>query len=107
MDEHMTRRTFYKLVALGAAGAGIAGAQSRLRIGIGCYTYHGLSIDAMIEQLKALKIDEIEMSRGEFMLFSKPPLERFESFRRKIDEAGIRCVSYYTATIKDDADLDN
>ena len=103
----MTRRTFHKLVALGAAGSGIAGAQSRLRIGIGCYTYHGLSIDGMIEQLKALKIDEIEMSRGEFMLFSKPPLERFESFRRKIDEAGIRCVSYYTATIKDNADLDN
>ena len=46
------------------------------------------------------------MSRGEFMNFSKPPVERFESFRRKIDAAGIRCVSYYAPTIKDQGDLD-
>jgi sugar phosphate isomerase/epimerase len=103
----MTRRTFQSLLAAGISMPAVMGAKSRLRIGIGCYTYHSLSIDAMIEQLKALKIEEIEMSRGEFMLFSKPPLERFEAFRRKVDEAGVRCVSYYTATIKDDADLDN
>jgi sugar phosphate isomerase/epimerase len=102
----MTRRTFQKIAAA-AVTAGGSHAASRLRIGIGCYTYHGLPIDGMIEQLKALNIGEIEMSRGEFMLFNKPPLERFEAFRRKIDEADIRCVSYYTATIKDDADLDN
>ena len=46
------------------------------------------------------------MSRGEFMLFSKPKPERFEAARAKFDQAGIRCVSYYTATIKDDGELD-
>ena len=49
----------------------------------------------------------MEMSRGEFMLFSKPKAEKFKSVETKFDKAGIRCVSYYTATIKDDADLDN
>jgi sugar phosphate isomerase/epimerase len=103
----MNRRTFHKVAAAALSGSGAVTAATRLRIGIGCYTYHALSIDDMIGQLKVLKIEEIEMSRGEFMLFSKPPLDRFDAFRRAIDAAGIRCVSYYTATIKDDADLDN
>jgi sugar phosphate isomerase/epimerase len=103
----MNRRAFHKVVAAGMAAPIALRAARRLRIGVGCYTYHALSVDAMIEELKKQKIDEIEMSRGEFMLFSKPPLERFQSFRNKIDEAGIRCVSFYTATIRDDADLDN
>ncbi len=47
------------------------------------------------------------MSRGEFMLFSKPaPGEIFRSAKARFDNAAIRCVSYYTATIKDDHDLD-
>jgi inosose dehydratase len=81
-------------------------AAGKLNLGIGTYTYHSLSIDDMIVQLKRLAIEEIEMSRGEFMLFSKPKPDRFESARKKFDAAGIRCVSYYTATIKDDAELD-
>jgi len=36
------------------------------------------------------------MSRGEFMLFSKPAPEKFQSVKSKLDNAGIRCVSYYT-----------
>lgn len=102
----MNRRTFHTTL-LAAAAAGLASAATKLRIGIGCYTYHSLNIDAMIAELRAQKVTEIEMSRGEFMLFSKPPLERFETFKKKIDDAGIRCISYYTATIKDDTDLDN
>jgi sugar phosphate isomerase/epimerase len=80
---------------------------SRMRLGIGLYTYHGLSIDAMIEQLRMLDVTEVEMSRGEFMLFSKPKDEMFKSVRTRFDKAGIRCVSYYTATIKTDTDLEN
>jgi len=53
-----------------------------------------------------LNINEIEMSRGEFMLMKPPTVQMCESARSKFDRAGIRCVSYYTATIKDDADLD-
>lgn len=96
----MTRRTFAQLLAAPLAAA------IPLRIGIGCYTYHNLSVDDMITQLKALGIHEIEMSRGEFMNFTKPPVERFETFRRKIDAAGIRCVSYYAPTIKVKEDMD-
>ena len=46
------------------------------------------------------------MSRGEFMLMKPPTPEMCKSARAKFDGAGIRCVSYYTATIKNDADLD-
>lgn len=78
----------------------------KLNLGIGTYSYHNLSIDAMIVQLKRLEIREIEMSRGEFMLFSKPKPERFSDARAKFDAAGIKCVSYYTATIHNDAELE-
>jgi sugar phosphate isomerase/epimerase len=104
----LTRRQFTGAMAsaiaasrLTAAGAG------RLRLGIGTYTYHGLSIDDMILQLKRLQIQEIEMSLGQFMLFSHPTPEAFTDVRSRLDRAGIKCVSYYTATIKDDTDLDH
>src|SRR6266404_9685151 len=103
----MTRRTFTSTIASGIASFGVApAAASKLNLGIGTYTYHSLSIDDMIVQLKRLRITEIEMSRGEFMLFSKPKPERFQSARAKFDQAGIRCVSYYTATINNEAELD-
>ncbi len=88
-----------------AACAPLFGA-AKLNLGIGTYSYHSLSIEAMIVQLKRLNIREIEMSRGEFMLFSKPKPGRFAAARARFDEAGIRCVSYYTATIHNDAELD-
>lgn len=104
----MTRRTFTGTIASIVASSGVARtAAPKLNVGIGTYTYHSLSIDDMIVQLKRLQIEEIEMSRGEFMLFSKPAPEKFESAKSKFDKAGIKCVSYYTATIKDDHDLDN
>ncbi len=88
-----------------AAWAPLFGA-AKLNLGIGTYSYHSLSIEAMIVQLKRLNIREIEMSRGEFMLFSKPKPERFAAARARFEEAEIRCVSYYTATIHNDAELD-
>jgi len=81
-------------------------AYTRLNIGVGTFSYHNLSIEDMIVQLKALRIDEIEMSRGEFMLFSKPEAGLFRATREKLDRAGIRCVSYYTATLKDPSDVE-
>jgi inosose dehydratase len=82
-------------------------ASAALNVGVGTFSYHNLSIDDMIVQLKALRISQIEMSRGEFMLFSKPEESLFRSTKEKLDSAGIECVSYYTATIKDRTDLDN
>jgi sugar phosphate isomerase/epimerase len=100
----ITRRAFTTTAM--AAACLPAHAARKLKLGIGTYTYHNLSIDDMIVQLKRLQIDEIEMSRGEFMLFSKPKPESFESARAKFDQAGIQCVSYYTATVNDAAELD-
>jgi len=104
----MTRRTFAGAIAATAASAsGIATAATKLNLGIGTYTYHSLSIDDMIVQLKRLKITEIEMSRGEYMLLKKTPTpDMFKSTKAKFDNAGIKCVSYYSATVKDDQDLD-
>ena len=100
----ISRREF--LGASAAAACGPLFGKARLNLGIGAYSYHGLSMDAMIIQLRRLEIREIEMSRGEFMLFSKPARERFADARAKFDAAGIRCVSYYTATIHDDGELE-
>jgi sugar phosphate isomerase/epimerase len=104
----MTRRTF-SATAAGILTGGTAfrsSAAPRLDIGIGTFSYHNLSIDDMITQLKKLDIREIEMSRGEFMLMQPPTPEMCVDARKKFDRAGIRCVSYYTATIKTAKDID-
>jgi sugar phosphate isomerase/epimerase len=101
----ITRRTFTQALAAGAMGARMQAA-NRLNIGIGTYTYHGVSIDGMIARLTALGIAEVEMSRVEFMLMKPPTDEMCRSAKSRFDRAGIRCVSYYSAAIKDDQDLD-
>jgi sugar phosphate isomerase/epimerase len=104
----MTRRTFSKLAAAGLIAAAVPlHASTKLDVGIGTYSYHNLTLDDMITQLKALNISEIEMSRGEFMLMNHPGDDLFHSARAKLERVGIRCVSYYSATIKDDQDLKN
>ncbi len=104
----VTRRSFVKAIVAGAALTALPlRAFAGLNVGIGTYSYHNLSMDDMIVQLNALKVAEIEMSRGEFMLMNHPTDELFRTAREKLDRAGIRCVSYYTATIKEDADLEN
>ena len=104
----ITRRTFAKTLAAGLAATALPlHASTKLNVGIGTYSYHNLTLDQMIVQLNALNVREIEMSRGEFMLMNHPTADLFHTARTKFDQAGIRCVSYYTATIKEDADLDN
>jgi sugar phosphate isomerase/epimerase len=98
----MTRRAFGQLAvaSLAASAPGF-----HLKIGVGTFSYHLLSLDETIVQLRANGIEEIEMSRGEFMLMKPPTQGMVETARRKFDNAGIRCVSYYTATIKSQDDL--
>jgi sugar phosphate isomerase/epimerase len=104
----MTRRAFTRVCGAGIAlGGSTFGAVQRLKIGIGTYSYHNLSMDAMIVQLNALRIQEIEMSRGEFMLLSHPHDDLFRRARSALDRAGIRCVSYYAATIKEEREVDD
>jgi len=89
------------------AGTGLSGkAGATLNLGVGTFSYHTLPIDAMIVQLKQLQISEIEMSDGKFMLMKPPTVAMCQAAREQFDHAGIRCVSYYTATIKDHRDLD-
>ena len=104
----ITRRSFAKLTAAGIAMAALPlqAASIKLNIGVGAYSYHNLSMDEMIVQLKALGIREIEMSRGEFMLMNHPDENMFRSAKAKLGKADIRCVSYYPATITEDGDLD-
>jgi len=103
-----TRRTFVKSLAASLAAAAVPSlASTELNIGIGTYSYHNLSVDQMIVQLTALGVREIEMSRGEFMLMNHPTDDLFHSARARFDKAGIRCVSYYSATIKKADDLEN
>jgi inosose dehydratase len=107
-EDAITRRSFVKTVAGGLAATALPlRAAAKLNLGIGTYSYHNLSMDEMIVQLNALRVGEIEMSRGEFMLMNHPTEDLFRSARTKLDRAGIRCVSYYTATIKEDQDLVN
>jgi len=109
----LTRRAFGRLataslsVARVPAAPGIPAESFHLNIGVGTFSYHLLSLDDMIVELSANKVREIEMSRGEFMLMKPPTQEMVETARRKLDAAGIRCVSYYTATIKNQIDLDS
>jgi inosose dehydratase len=102
----LTRRAFGRLATASLAVAPLPAAPFHLDIGVGTFSYHLLSFDDMLVELKANKIHEIEMSRGEFMLMNPPSQEMVETARRKLDAAGIRCVSYYTATIKNQRDLD-
>jgi hypothetical protein len=102
----LTRRALGRLATASLTVAHLPAAPFHLEIGVGTFSYHLLSLDDMIVQLKVNKIREIEMSRGEFMLMKPPTQEMVETARRKLDDAGIRCVSYYTATIQNKADLD-
>lgn len=79
--------------------------RAKLNIGVGAYSYHNLSFEEMVAQLTALQVKEIEMSRGEFMLMNHPDERLFHLARMKLEKAGIRCVSYYSATIKEDDDI--
>lgn len=104
----ITRRSFVKTLATGLAAMAIPlQASTKLNVGVGTYSYHNLSLDQMIAQLNALRVREIEMSRGEFMLMNHPADELFHTAHARFDQAGIRCVSYYSATIKEDSDLEN
>jgi inosose dehydratase len=108
----ITRRTFVKTTAVCLAANTLPlYALAPLTIGIGTFSYHALSFDDMIAQLEillptnGLHNQQIEMSRGEFMVMSHPSDELVRASREKLDKAGIRCVSYYAATLKNEQDV--
>jgi sugar phosphate isomerase/epimerase len=104
----ITRRTFAWTTGAALLAAALPlDASTKLDIGIGTYSYHNLSLDDMITQLNALRISEIEMSRGEFMLMNHPSDDLFRTTKSSLDAAGVHCASYYSATIKEDQDVEN
>src|ERR1700744_1922788 len=105
----ITRRTFLKSTAATLAASSMpAYALTPLTIGIGTFSYHALSFDDMMAQLEillptnGLRNQQIEMSRGEYMVMSHPTDELFRTAKAKLDKAGIKCVSYYAATLKNE-----
>jgi sugar phosphate isomerase/epimerase len=108
----ITRRTFVKTTAVCLAANTLPlYALAPLTIGVGTFSYHALSFDDMMAQLEillptnGLHNQQIEMSRGEFMVMSHPSDELVRTSREKLDKAGIRCVSYYAATLKNEQDV--
>ena len=108
----ITRRTFLKSAAAGLVASSLpAYALAPLTIGIGTFSYHALSFDDMMAQLEillptnGLHNQQIEMSRGEYMVMSHPSDELFRTAKAKLDKAGIKCVSYYAATLKNEQEV--
>jgi hypothetical protein len=87
MASSITRRSFVSTLAagLGATAFPLRASSNKLHVGVGTYSYHNLSLDEMIVQLKALKVAEIEMSRFEYMLMNHPSEELFRTARAKFD----------------------
>ena len=108
----ITRRAFVKTTAgCLVASALPAYALAPLTVGIGTFSYHALSFDDMVAQLEillptnGLHNQQIEMSRGEFMVMSHPSDELLTTARAKLDKVSIRCVSYYAATLKNEQEV--
>jgi inosose dehydratase len=108
----ITRRTFVTTTAVCLAANTLPlYALAPLTIGIGTFSYHALSFDDMMAQLEillptnGLHNQQIEMSRGEFMVMSHPSDELVRTSREKLDKARIRCVSYYAATLKNEQEV--
>jgi inosose dehydratase len=108
----ITRRAFLKSTAAGLVASSMpAYALAPLTIGIGTFSYHALSFDDMMAQLEillptnGLHNQQIEMSRGEYMVMSHPSDDLFRTAKAKLDKAGIKCVSYYAATLKNEQEV--
>jgi sugar phosphate isomerase/epimerase len=101
----INRRRFIASSAAGLASLSrVQPARAKFTLGIGTYTYRGVSIDKMIEGLQALDIRQIELSLPQFML-PRVRSEEVAEVKAKLDRAGIDPVSYYCGTIKTEEDL--
>jgi len=96
---------------LATLGAGIAvpqvvfGSKAKFTLGIGTYTYRGLTEDKMIEDLVALKIGQIELSSPNYMLPALK-IESVPTLKAKLNGSGIKPVSYFCGDIKTEGDID-
>ena len=99
------RRQFVKVLGIGALTVCEAlAAPSRFLLGIGTYTYRDMSTDEWIEDLTALRISQIELSTGAYMI-PRVTLPAAQDIRSKLDSAGINVISYFCGTIANDRDI--
>jgi sugar phosphate isomerase/epimerase len=103
----ITRRDFITGIGAGLLVFGkTKGTQARLDLGIGTYTYRGMTEDQMIEDLNALKIQRIELSSPDYFL-PGVKLDAVQSLRAKLHRAGITAVSYFCGDIKTEEDINS
>src|SRR5437016_6157597 len=101
----VSRRRFIRTIGAAMLTVRVArGAKSRFELGIGTYTYRGVTEDRMIEDLGALKIRQIELSSPDYFL-PAVELERVKSLRAKLHRAEITAVSYFPGDLKTEADI--
>ena len=101
----ITRRDF--VTGMGAGLLALVktnGAQARFDLGIGTYTYCGVTEGQMIEDLKALKTKHIELSSPDYFL-PRAKLDAVQSLRVKLNRAEIVAVSYFCGDIKTEEDI--
>ncbi len=102
----ISRRRFFTAFGVGILTLRKAGAaKARFDLGIGTYTYRGVTEDEMIEDLKALKIQQIELSSPDYFL-PGVKLDSVPRLQTKLAHAGITAVSYFCGDIKTESDVD-
>ena len=101
----ISRRGFLAGLCGGILGlARVSEAKASFDLGIGTYTYRGLSLKAMIEDLKALQIHHIELSSPDYFL-PGVKLDSIPSLRTELTDAKIAPVSYFCGDIKTEDDI--
>lgn len=102
----ISRRSFVTALGVGILTLrNTAPAKARFSLGIGTYTYRGVTEDEMIEDLKALEVQHIELSSPDYFL----PGVKLDSVPRlatKLAHSGITPVSYFCGDIKTEGDVD-
>jgi sugar phosphate isomerase/epimerase len=99
------RRSFIKVLGLGVLNVrGALAAPAGFPLGIGTYTFRGVTVDQMIADLKALNISQIELSSPDYMI-PGVKLPAMQDLRSKLTGAGIVAASYFCGTIANEADV--
>jgi sugar phosphate isomerase/epimerase len=102
----INRRRFFKTVGAGILAAPfVMGKKASFTLGIGTYTYRGVSEDKMIEDLSALRIHQIELSSPDYFL-PATKLQNIPILKSKLSGARINVVSFFCGDIKTEADID-
>jgi hypothetical protein len=99
MKKMISRRYFLTGIGVGMLGLGRAREdRARFELGIGTHTYHGVTEEQMIENLKTLQIRQIELSSPNYFL----PAVKLDAVQRlhDLDQLPQRSepVSLLTAT---------